>query len=153
MLGLWTSALMEVHIAAGFLALFWRAPCRLSRGPCAFPGSSRCSLCCPAWSQHCTPGSRGLIFDGDVRGSLPEVTFVITASLYFCAGFKALWFHSRAEQRAQRMMWLYPATVVCIRWNVDLDICAPFSAMKGLLNVLVYSCEPRFAGTPLWDPG
>eukprot|EP00450_Noctiluca_scintillans_P029889 CAMPEP_0194540740 /NCGR_PEP_ID=MMETSP0253-20130528/81069_1 /TAXON_ID=2966 /ORGANISM="Noctiluca scintillans" /LENGTH=94 /DNA_ID=CAMNT_0039387145 /DNA_START=11 /DNA_END=292 /DNA_ORIENTATION=- len=42
-------------------------------------------------------------------------------------------------------------TVVCARLNFDEGISAPFSALNGLLNVLVYSCHRRFSCTTLRD--
>jgi len=166
LLGQWTSLFLEVHIAAGFFALFWRMS--------NFMQCLRKTLLL-TWVFALLlvsafplvpvlfPDVTASIFVGDafhhLAGSITEGTFVTTAALYVGAWFKSVWFPLRGGQRAHRMVVLYPATffftmaptVVCARWNFYEGISAPFSALNGFLNVLVYCCHRRFSCVTLRD--
>lgn len=144
---------LDVHIAAGFLALYWRLP-RLMQMlkktllltwviPILF-------FCVLKYG-----GAREFRITFDVCTLLP---FVIACVLYFMAWFRSWWFPLREQQRAHRMVWLYPAiflftmapTVVAIAYQFESDFNAPFMALKGLLNVLVYRCHSRFS-CAMWN--
>ena len=71
---------------------------------------------------------------------------VITASIHITVWFRSFFFPFRGEQRALRMLSLYPATFLGAR----LLVRAPFLALNGVLNVLLYSCHTRFSVGSVW---
>lgn len=154
MLGMWASLILEVHIAAGFLALFWR----LLRLMTFLRRTLLLSWVFAAVLVVADPSTRGggshnRTIHNDFLHYGYVAALIVTALLYIVAWFRSCWFPLREERRAYKMVWLYPATfsftmaptVVCIAFNLDQRLSDPFSALNGLLNVLLYSCHSRFS--------
>lgn len=157
LVGQWTSLMLEVHIAAGFLALFWRMP-----GLMQFLKRTVLLTWVIAWlpisvslflwaeGGRDTPSAA---YYRTVICSITVVAFGTTSALYATAWWRSLWFPLREEQRAHKMVWLYPATFFITMFPTVLvsdrgfgyRFCAPFSALNGLLNVLVYYSHSRFS--------
>ena len=85
-----------------------------------------------------------------------------TFALYLCAAFRAIWYTSHAEQRANRMLWLYPVCfvlTVCpdIIWSVVGDPSSMLPevmlsiSLNGFFNVMAYACNSKFSARLLRD--
>lgn len=149
-LGLLVSLVFEMHLAAGFVALYWR-----QEGLMRF---LRCSLFLP-WALL-LPGilfallppsaHLGVLHGVEMTCALVAVT---TLCLYGCASFRTLWYPSSAEQKAARMLWLYPVGFIVTDlpyiatrlqgWQSPIGELA--LSLNGLVNVVVYSCVSSFS--------
>ena len=139
------SLLMQVHIAVGFLALFWR----LSRVMRVLHRTVYLtwlvSMLLAAFLAELPPLA--------VSWTL-GVTGCIVSVLYVMAWLRSFCYPLRQEVRAYRMVWLFSLTFVITfgPWilfaGTRLESFAVASfALSGLLNVLVYRCNSRFLGT------
>ena len=145
------SWLMQVHIAVGFLALFWRLP-RVMRVLQRTPYLTwLVSLPLAAFLSEfvysefpCFPGL------------IEVVTGCVVCVLYVMSWLRSWFYPLREEVRAHRMMWLFPLTFVVTYgpWiffcycDTSLELIGvPFAALNGFLNVLAYRCNSRFLGT------
>ena len=158
-IGLWTSVVMEVHIAAGFLSLVWRAP-RLMKflkrtilftwviGTVMVSGE--------VYLTHFRlDGQRELLCFGY------GAALCTTSTLYVMAWFRSWWSPLRQAQRAHRMVHLYLAAffvtmspiLICLRFNLDTDVADAFLALNGVLNVLLYSFQSSFSSAMWLDTG
>lgn len=153
-LGMWTSLLLEVHIATGFLALYWRVPRLMMFLQRTVSLAWVVALLIVVFLDVAATVRVDIVVDE----AIIIVAFVMTAALYVMAWFRSRWFPLRGKQRASSMVWLYPATFFVTmapallyaklnmnKFNTDSVISAPFIALNGLLNVLVYSCHSRFS--------
>ena len=148
-----TALCMDVHIAAGFLALYWRLPrvMHVLKRTTYFTWLVSL-LWVLVWTSFLPSRSNSVS-----RWTL-AVQGCIAIVLYVMAWLKSSCFPSREELRARRIVWLYLLTFVFttvpyIIFPVGARygaIAGATLALNGVLNVLIYHCNSRFSGT-VWS--
>ena len=139
---------MQVHIALGFFALFWRLPRVmrvLQRTPYLTWWVSL--LFTASYLEIFTYGRFSMCLEIDwtlgVMGCVVSVFYVL-------AWLRSFFYPLRQEVRAHRMVWLFPLTFM-ISYGPYIFSCdthsTTFVALNGFLNVLLYRCNSRFLGT------
>ena len=145
-----TGLCMDVHIAAGFLALYWRLPrmMHVLKRTTYFTWLS--SLLWVFWLNSLKGWRSDLVWQWTLA-----VPGCIAIVFYVLAWLRSICFPSREELRACRMVWLYLLTFVLttlpfiispFRRRPD-DIVRELIGLNGFLNVLIYHCNSRFSGT------
>lgn len=148
------SMLLELHMAAGFLAVYWRVT-----GLTTFLHRT---LCVPWMLQLPLVVLLAMSEDTPVQHLAEELCLCVAAAtflLYVCAACRAMWYPQRACRRAHRMVWIFPLTFLITVAPIvgtklagitgDKALPAILSevgvSMNGMANVMVYSCISRWA--------
>eukprot|EP00450_Noctiluca_scintillans_P029214 CAMPEP_0194540984 /NCGR_PEP_ID=MMETSP0253-20130528/81493_1 /TAXON_ID=2966 /ORGANISM="Noctiluca scintillans" /LENGTH=227 /DNA_ID=CAMNT_0039387423 /DNA_START=140 /DNA_END=823 /DNA_ORIENTATION=+ len=143
------SALMELHVAAGFVALYCRLRCLM-----------RClgrSVYVP-WVVAVLAGALLLATDSAKPYSWFCISISgITCSFYVCAAWRSRWYPGQALFRSCCMAWLYPLNFALtigpdvigdfLGWSPALCVVTPLSlSLNGFFNYLVYVRNSQFSG-------
>lgn len=149
-----TSAMLEPHIAAGFVAAYWRSSCLLTsliRTVWLPWVAAVVFLLFPFFKQLSV--QQGPIWIAGYMAISVFTTFV----LYSFAAFRGLWYPARSAQRVDLMIWLYPLaysvtsgplfySCVYVRGSPEvLLLPGACVALRGVCNVLIYACQSRVA--------
>ena len=148
LLGLMTSVLLEVHIAMGFVAVYWRMPRLLQflKRTTSFTWVVSLPMVVLYFVWLAGILSTTVMWE-DLYFYVLVAACVSTLALYVTAWIRSWFFPLREAQRAHRMVWLYPAAFIITvvpslvhdRGIVSTPFGAPFTALNGLVNVLIYS--------------
>jgi len=136
---------MELHLAVGFVAVYWRREgllLFLQRTlflpwvlviPVAVVSGVTGSLTLARWFCVCV--------------------VVVVLGLYICASYRATWYPAPAERSADRMVWLYSVSflltvgplVVASVSGLPQDLAEAPASLNGVANVILYTCVLKFS--------
>uniref|UniRef100_A0A7S1ABW4 G-protein coupled receptors family 1 profile domain-containing protein n=1 Tax=Noctiluca scintillans TaxID=2966 RepID=A0A7S1ABW4_NOCSC len=153
------SMLLELHMAAGFLAVYWRVTWLMTflhRTLCV-PWMLQLPLVVLLAMPEGKPG--GEVSVQHLAEELCLCVAAVTYLLYVCVACRAMWYPQRACRSAQRMVWIFPlaflitvAPIVGTKLagiNGENALPAILSevvvSLNGTVNVIVYSCISRWA--------
>jgi len=162
--GYFASLLMELYVAAGFTAIFWRSLILMK-----FVNTTLWLpwLCAVVLTSMFLIGVAQGVRQVWIDEAMVSCTIIITSTtfiLFLSAFVKSSWYPARSHRRAATRVWLYavafalticPGIIVLVngRTMQDRVFARIFGALNGMANVLCYACDSSFSSGYPWKSG